>query len=174
MRKKPAGFSLEKFPAENSSRIYARVNVFAISPILSPGSWALLARNIPRAPVSSALYERALSRPVPKVIYPTSLVVFFRPPSCSISAAASRTRIFCDRELACGRALRSSRSHERMIAPLIGRLTTRKRHGNTISVRERSTLINMLRVPRSRQVARSCSSWRLFNLRLVTDNKHLI
>lgn len=147
MRKKSANFSLEKF-----LKIHRRsTHVSTYSPIrryfLPDPEHS--SRETFLGPVSSALYERALSRPVPKVIYPTSLIVFLRPLSCSISAAASRTRIFCGRELACGRILRSSRPHERMIASLIGRLTTRKRYGNTISVRERSTLINTLRVPRS-------------------------
>lgn len=52
---------------------------------------------------------------------------------------------------------RSSHPYERMIASLIGGLATRKRYGNTISTRERSALINTLRVLGSRQVARSLS-----------------
>jgi len=68
---------------------------------------------------------------------------------------------------------RSSHPYERMIASLIGGLATRKRYGNTISTRERSALINTLRVLGSRQVARSLS-WRFLNLRLVTENKRWV
>lgn len=139
----------------------ARVNLFANT------FSRILARSIPRPGI--LLCTRKLST-APYLRLSTRLLSSF-----SFAHRSTRSRLLplALESLARSRILHSSRPHERMIASLIGGLATRKRYGNTISTRERSALINTLRVLRSRQVARSLS-WRCLNLRLVTENKRLI
>lgn len=68
--------SLEKFLPENSSWIYARVDLLAntFSRILSTSS-----REVFLGPTSSAPYESSQLPRVPEVIYPTALIVPFVP-----------------------------------------------------------------------------------------------
>lgn len=145
VRKKSGFLVRKKSLPENSSWIHARVNLFAntFSRILST----------PRAKHSSARYPPLSTRELSAAPFLRLSTRLLSSSSFAHRPARSRlplrTRIFCGRELACSRVLCSSRPHERMIASLIDKLATRKCYGNTISVGERSTLINTFRVPHS-------------------------